>query len=126
MVSFYLGHKITDNKMTDNKVIVQNTVIVYIRLFITIVIGLITSRFVLQALGISDYENLKSMPKVSVIMAVYKEPFEWIKQAIDSILAQTFTDFEFIIVNDCPAREENIHFLDEYSQKDPRFLERLY
>ena len=41
--------------MSDNKVIAKNTVIVYIRLFITTIIGLFTSRFVLQILGVSDF-----------------------------------------------------------------------
>lgn len=40
---------------TNNKRIAKNTIIVYMRLFIVTVIGLLTSRFVLQALGISDY-----------------------------------------------------------------------
>jgi glycosyltransferase involved in cell wall biosynthesis len=39
------------------------------------------------------------MPKVSVVMSVYNsEPF--IRDAIKSILGQTFQDFEFIIIND--------------------------
>ena len=39
------------------------------------------------------------MPKVSVVMSVYNsEPF--IRDAINSILGQTFQDFEFIIIND--------------------------
>ena len=38
-------------------------------------------------------------PKISVIMAVYNEE-NYINEAIESILKQTFTDFEFIIVND--------------------------
>lgn len=42
-------------QISDNKRIAKNTVIVYLRLFIVTIIGLITSRFVLQALGISDY-----------------------------------------------------------------------
>lgn len=41
--------------MTNNKRIAKNTLIVYARLFIVTVIGLMTSRFVLQILGISDY-----------------------------------------------------------------------
>ncbi|MDW7657501.1 MAG: glycosyltransferase [Bacillota bacterium] len=42
------------------------------------------------------------MPKVSVIMPAYNaEPF--ISEAINSVLRQTFTDFEFIIINDCSA-----------------------
>ena len=60
------------------------------------------------------------MPRLSVIMSVYKEPVEWIKQSIDSILAQTFGDFEFIIVNDNPTRAENMDLLNEYHQKDAR------
>jgi O-antigen/teichoic acid export membrane protein len=38
-----------------NKRIAKNTVIVYIRLFVTMIVGLITSRYVLQALGASDF-----------------------------------------------------------------------
>jgi glycosyltransferase involved in cell wall biosynthesis len=38
--------------------------------------------------------------KVSVLMCVYNSQKD-IKEAIDSILNQTFKDFEFIIVNDC-------------------------
>jgi|SRR5579859_2654275 len=38
-------------------------------------------------------------PRVSVLMSVYNgEPF--VGAALDSILSQTFTDFEFIIIND--------------------------
>lgn len=40
------------------------------------------------------------MPKISVIMGLYNTPKEYIKISIDSILSQTFTDFEFIICND--------------------------
>lgn len=43
------------NSESSNKRIAKNTLIVYIRLFVVTVVGLLTSRFVLQALGISDY-----------------------------------------------------------------------
>lgn len=62
------------------------------------------------------------MPKLSVVMSVYKEPTEWITQSIDSILNQTFRDFEFIIINDNPEREENESLLNSYSQKDKRIV----
>lgn len=38
--------------------------------------------------------------KISVIMPVYNGE-KYLREAIDSILNQTFTDFEFIIINDC-------------------------
>ena len=43
------------NTMTDNRRIARNTVVVYVRLLVTTAVGLLTSRFVLQALGVSDY-----------------------------------------------------------------------
>lgn len=38
-------------------------------------------------------------PKVSVMMPVYNAAL-YLREAIDSILSQTFTDFEFLIIND--------------------------
>lgn len=43
------------------------------------------------------------MTKVSVLMPVYKTPKKFLREAIESILAQTFRDFEFLILDDCPA-----------------------
>ena len=40
------------------------------------------------------------MPKISVIMPVYNTEEKYLKEAIESILNQTFTDFEFIIIDD--------------------------
>ena len=46
------------------------------------------------------------MPKVSVIMPVYNTKDEYLRQAIKSILEQSYKDYEFIILNDSP---ENLH-----------------
>lgn len=57
-------------------------------------------------------------PYFSVIVPIYKvEPY--LRQCVDSILAQTFSDFELILVDDgspdgCPA------ICDEYAGKDAR------
>ena len=42
------------------------------------------------------------MPKISVVMPAYNAE-NYIAEAIDSILNQTFTDFEFIIIDDCSS-----------------------
>ncbi|GAB6103594.1 glycosyltransferase [Blautia glucerasea] len=44
-------------------------------------------------------------PTISVIMATHNTPHKWLKESIESILNQTFTDFEFIIVDDCSSLE---------------------
>ena len=41
------------------------------------------------------------MPKVSVLMPVYNTEEIWLRQAIESILNQSYKDFEFIIIDDC-------------------------
>lgn len=43
------------NHSADNKRIAKNTIYLYIRMFITMAIGLYTSRIVLQVLGVSDF-----------------------------------------------------------------------
>ena len=58
------------------------------------------------------------MPKISVIVPIYNVE-KYIHRCIDSILAQTFTDFELILVDDgspdnCPE------ICDEYAAKDDR------
>lgn len=44
-----------DNSSANNKIIAKNALLLYVRMFFTIFIGLYTSRIVMQALGFSDY-----------------------------------------------------------------------
>ena len=55
-------------------------------------------------------------PKVSVVMSVYNGE-ELLRSAIDSILAQTFGDFEFIIIDD-GSKDKTASIVRSY--KDPR------
>lgn len=56
------------------------------------------------------------MPKISVIMGVYNTPLEYIEQSIESILGQTFQDFEFIICNDCCTDNTFEHIKNKYQK----------
>jgi len=55
-------------------------------------------------------------PKISVLMPVYNAE-KFLKEAIDSILNQTFKDFEFLIINDASTDNSKKIIL---SYKDPR------
>jgi glycosyltransferase involved in cell wall biosynthesis len=57
-------------------------------------------------------------PKVSVVMSVYNGE-KYLKEAIDSILSQTFKDFEFIIIND-GSTDNSLKIIKSY--KDPRIV----
>lgn len=57
--------------------------------------------------------------KISVLMPVYNTPEEFLRPAIESILTQTFEDFEFLILDD--GSENNVlEVIREYSVKDKR------
>jgi len=58
------------------------------------------------------------MPLVSVVMSVYNCE-KYIYKSIDSILLQTFTGFEFIIIND-GSTDGTLNILREYEKKDNR------
>lgn len=61
-------------------------------------------------------------PKVSVVMSAYNETTSQLKESIDSILNQTFEDFEFIIVNDNPSSNKLKNILQQYKSKDDRII----
>lgn len=60
------------------------------------------------------------MVKVSVIMPVYNAE-EYVSFAIDSILNQTFTDFEFIIIND-GSTDRTRDIIKRYKDKRIKFV----
>ena len=57
-------------------------------------------------------------PKVSIISSVYSGE-KWLCDTIESVLSQTFTDFEFIIVDD-GSTDETSQIIDLYAKKDSR------
>lgn len=57
---------------------------------------------------------------ISVIMSVYNEKSIYVEKAIDSILNQTYSDLEIVIVLDLPDNETLLRILKEYTHKDAR------
>lgn len=58
------------------------------------------------------------MPKISVIVPVYNAE-KYLHRCIDSILVQTFTDFELLLIND-GSKDRSGVICDEYAVKDSR------
>lgn len=61
------------------------------------------------------------MPKVSVLMPIYKTKEEYLREAIESILSQTFTDFEFLILDDCPE-DDRESVVKSYKDKRIKYV----
>lgn len=58
--------------------------------------------------------------KLSVLMPVFNTDPEFLSEAIDSILAQTFPHFEFLIYDDCSTRSDTLDMLEQYALRDER------
>ena len=63
---------------------------------------------------------MKKAPVVSVVMPAYNAE-QYIRLAIDSVLSQTFRDFELIIVED-DFSDKTREIIEEYAAKDHRIL----
>lgn len=61
---------------------------------------------------------MTEQPLVSIIIPTYNRA-ELIGETLDSIIAQTYTNWECIVVDD-GSSENNINIIENYSAKDPR------
>ncbi|WP_150464416.1 glycosyltransferase family 2 protein [Francisella sp. XLW-1] len=64
--------------------------------------------------------SVENAPIISVVMPVYNAE-KYISDAIESILNQTFIDFEFIIIND-GSSDRSLEVIEEYKKIDSRII----
>ena len=58
------------------------------------------------------------MPKISIIIPIYNVE-KYLRRCLDSVIQQTFTDFEIICIND-GSPDNSLHILEDYASKDNR------
>lgn len=61
------------------------------------------------------------MPKVSIIMPYYNAA-KYIYETIEAIIAQTYRDWELIVVDDCSSALETKEVLEDIEAKDERIM----
>ena len=57
---------------------------------------------------------------ISVILPVYNGE-KYLKESIESILNQTYTNFEFIIIDD-GSKDSSLEIIKEYEKEDERII----
>ncbi len=62
--------------------------------------------------------NPTQKPAISVLLSVYNGE-RFLKEAVESILNQTYSDFEFIIINDA-STDKTFNILSDFANKDSR------
>ena len=75
------------------------------------------AEFKLELLGTSDFssESRNGCPSISVIIPLYNDE-KYISACLESLLAQTFTDFEVVIVDDC-STDNSVEVVESYMPK---------
>lgn len=68
-------------------------------------------------------ENKIFRPKISVLMPTYNTE-KYLKEAIESILNQTFTDFELLVIDDC-SKDNTRNIVLSYNDKRIRLIDGL-
>lgn len=66
-------------------------------------------------------EIFEYMPKFSIVIPAYKTPEKYLKEMLDSILAQTYANWEVCVADGSPAGEGIERVLSRYAEKDRRF-----
>jgi GT2 family glycosyltransferase len=59
-------------------------------------------------------------PRISIAVPVYKTPLDLLKRCVDSVLAQTYTEWELCLADDASHDRHLTALLQEYTQSDPR------
>lgn len=54
-------------------------------------------------------------PLISVVMSIYNANVEYLKECVDSVLGQSFKDFEFIIIDDGSTDLSGYEFIQTYN-----------
>lgn len=61
------------------------------------------------------------MPKISAVMALYNTPYDYLKITIESILNQTYKDFELIIIDDASTMKYE-EFINEFNDERIKYF----
>ncbi|ACD95241.1 glycosyltransferase family 2 protein [Trichlorobacter lovleyi] len=69
---------------------------------------------------VSQLADLSTQPLISVVMPVYNTPLRYLKEAIDSVIAQVYKTWELCIVDDASTDSEIKGLLQEYERSDLR------
>lgn len=64
-----------------------------------------------------EYEEFKYQPLISFIMPTYNVSRELLTECIESLLNQSYKNFEICIADDCSTNEETLQVLKEYEEK---------
>ena len=68
--------------------------------------------------------RLSVSPLFSIVVPLYNTPLDYLRQMVESVLAQTYGRLELILVIGSPGNEELVHLAERYARRDERGISR--
>ncbi len=65
-------------------------------------------------------ERLEAHPRISVLVPVYNTPEAWLRRCIESVLEQTYPDWELCLADDASTLPHVARVIAEFAARDPR------
>jgi len=73
-----------------------------------------------------DTKNFKIKPKISIVMPVYNTPEKYLREAIESVLNQSYPNWELCIADDASTEPHVKEVLEEYKKLYPEKIKVVY
>lgn len=64
--------------------------------------------------------NFANTPLISILMPTYNTDEKYLRECIESIILQSYTNWELCIADDCSPNKNVVNIINEYQKKDPR------
>lgn len=68
---------------------------------------------------LNEIKNFKQAPLVSIVIPVYDPPIDFFTKALDSVIAQLYTNWEICLADDCSKDEEVKEVIESYCNRYP-------
>jgi len=78
-----------------------------------------------EELAAQREEKFKLNPKFSIVIPVWKTPEKYLREMIDSIIDQTYSNWELCIADGSPAGQSVEKVLKKYAEKDSRIRYKI-
>lgn len=72
------------------------------------------------AIEYKQYKRLRLKPKISIILPTYNTHSEYLKEVIDSVIVQSYPEWELCIIDDNSSNEEVREIISYYASNDTR------
>lgn len=79
-----------------------------------------THKVDVAALSKQDHIRFSYEPKFSIVVPLYKTPLSFFRNMADSVIEQSYHNWELILVNASPEDGELSELVSQYSRKEPR------